>query len=82
MTTAVEGIAEENVRTTVEPLTTAVVGIRANSSTKTVKADLFNAGEVANVSSNVSVTCEPEIAIVERFGGILSGPRAELLTTV
>ena len=78
VTTAVEGIAEANVRTTVEPLTTAVVGVRAVSSTKTVNADLFNAGEVANVSSNESVTCEPETVIDEKFGGVLSGPSDEL----
>ena len=81
VTTAPAVIGDENVRTTVEPLTTADVGVRAVSSTKTVNAALSNAGDVANVSSKVSVTCEPEMAIDEKFGGVLSGPRAELFTT-
>ncbi|CAB4594308.1 unannotated protein [freshwater metagenome] len=68
-------------RTTVEPLTTAVVGTRAASSTKTVNAALSKAGEVASVSSKVSVTCDPEIDIDEKLGGVLSGPKAELFTT-
>ena len=72
------------VSSTVEPTTTAAVGLYAVSPTKTVNALRGSAGVPRRVSLKASVTLVPDTVTgveVVRTGRITSGPSAELFVT-
>ena len=84
-TTAVPALKDvPSVSSTVEPTTTAAVGLYAVSPTKTVNALVVSAGVPRRVSSKATVILVPDTVTgleVVGAGRITSGPSAELFVT-